>query len=108
MAISQGNTSSGPYGLNLSAWALIDGAAGTNLKSQGVASTTRVSTGLYRATLNSAVSLQAQVVARVTSPFNNPEVTISRRMFSATVAEVSIRLSGAPNDVDGIHVEVWA
>jgi hypothetical protein len=107
MAISQGSFSSGPFGLALQAWALIVGSTGASLKSQGVASVTRVSAGLYRVTLSVGVLLQAQVIARLTSTANNPPATTYTRMISSTVAEISVMQGATPIDVDGLHVEVW-
>ena len=50
MALSQGNFSSGPAGMTLKAWVLLDGSTGNNLKSFNVNTVTRNSAGRYTIT----------------------------------------------------------
>lgn len=54
MGVSQGNFAAGPAGLQLVAWALVNGATGAMVKGSGFASTSRGSVGSYTLTFTAA------------------------------------------------------
>lgn len=108
MPVSQGSVSSGPFGLQLRGWALVDGATGALVSSSGVASSLRSVAGSYQITLSSATSLQAVVVARGSNSNNSPGTNARGGMETTTQARVWTEVGGALTDCGSVHVEVWA
>lgn len=111
MGLSAGNSSSGPFGLQLRAWGLFNGATGALISGSGVTSTSRASVGSYSFVLTSAVTAQAVVVCRASTDNSSgiPYPAVKGGMTSTTNGDIqSIReTSGAGIDSKSIHFEVW-
>lgn len=56
MAVSQGNFSSGPVGLTLKAWGMINGTTGAIVSQSGFATFTRSAAGSYPFTFSAAAA----------------------------------------------------
>jgi hypothetical protein len=112
MPISQGNFSSGPFGLTMRAWGLLNGLTGALISGQGVASSARVSAGNFTFVLSSAASAQAVVIARGSNTTTQPLLNVGGAMTSTTNGQIMSWTSSVASDVytdpTSIHFEVWA
>lgn len=112
MPMSQGNFSSGPVGLTLKAWGLINGTTGTLVKSNGLATFTRSGSGSYPFTF-SAAAADANYLVVVSANYSSSGTNVRylQTVVSKTAAGASInnvRLdSGTVVDAAMIHVAIY-
>lgn len=108
MALSQGNVSSGPFGLTMRAWGLINGATGALVSGQGMAGSSRSSAGNYAFTLSSALaSTSVLVVVRPSGTVAAGSNFYRGTMNSTTVGIIYTEVAGIAMDMAYVHVEVW-
>lgn len=106
MGLAQGNVGSGPEGLQLVAWAVMDGAG--LVRQSGFSAATRASTGTFNFTFNAArasaryfVQTRLELSAAVPTPFVN---TTAKTTAGLSVVTTS---GGSAADIGAIHVAVY-
>lgn len=106
MGLAQGNVSSGPEGLQLVAWAVMDGSG--LVRQSGFSAATRSSAGNFSFTFNTArasaryiVQVRLDMAGNFASPtfYTNSKTTAGMLVVTAS--------SGAPADMGTIHVAVY-